>query len=523
VYFGHFGARTKTQRYKSTPLYASWYKDYSSWSPEKLAAQGWPKDQKLRERGLYGGGDDMDWLAPGAVAGTYFDEVHLNKRVGHFLRLILAYFGSMHLGDSRNTFNLEPTSVRAGDVLVERWQRSGIGHTLVVKEMRPLGAGQLEVEVVSGSMPRRQPKWEDPVATKSYFVNNYTGGVGEAANGEPYAALGGGLKRFRVTKNIGGYWTNTWMAEDESSWISDSDHAAIAARPAIFGQILGEASPDQNRSSLLAMIEDKRNHLRNYPASCSARERREEAFDELYVLMQDHFATTPAETDAQYRIFEDYVFTELDYPLSKTCCWNSTTAAMFQIVMDYNASLQQNQCVEPVVFRCHDGGYQVFADYAAATGRAALWKPWSEDETCAQRDVQNDTELGGAQVAFCGLGDGGPVAPGGCSDDGYEDNDSASAASLVSEGAHAGLMVCSGDDDHYRIDVPAGGALSVTVSFDHADGDIDVSLHQGGAEIASSASVGNVEKVTAQGGGSYWLRIYGYQGAQAAYALDIAY
>ena len=40
--------------------------------------------------------------------------------------------------------------------------------------------------------------------------------------------------------------------------------------------------------------------------------------------------------DAQYRIFEDYVFAELEYTESKTCCWNSSNSAMFQIAMDFN-------------------------------------------------------------------------------------------------------------------------------------------------------------------------------------------
>ena len=53
--------------------------------------------------------------------------------------------------------------------------------------------------------------------------------------------------------------------------------------------LLGEVSPEQKRDALLVLIEDNRNHLRLYPASCSARERREEAFKDLYELMQGEF------------------------------------------------------------------------------------------------------------------------------------------------------------------------------------------------------------------------------------------
>jgi len=520
VYFGHFGARTKYARYKNTPLYGNWYADYSDWSAEKLASEGWPQDEKLRQRGLYGGGDDMPYIGEGARAGAYFDEVHLNKRVGHFLRLILAYFGSMHLASSDNTFNLKPEAIRTGDVLLHRWQRQGIGHTLVVKNVTELEAGQLDAEVASGSMPRRQPKWESPVASKSQFTSDDAGGPGDNSDGDAYAALGGGLKRFRVVKNVGGYWMNTWMAGDEASWISDTNYTAIAARPGQFEQMLGEASPEQMRESLLEVIEDARNHLRQYPASCSARNKREEAFDKLYTLMQEKFSTSPEQVDAQYRIFEDYVFAQLEYTESKTCCWNSTNAAMFQIVMDYNQSLQDNQCAEPEVFKCSGGGYQVFADYAAQTGRGELWKPWSEDESCPQAGVTDDTIVpDSAATAWCDVADGIDPGDATCTDDGYEDNDADDSAATLGTGSHSGLMVCSGDDDYYRIDVPSGGQLDVTITFDHDEGDLDLALFRDGDSVDSSASVSDSEQVSASGAGSYVVHVYGYQGAEASYAL----
>ena len=520
VYFGHFGARTKHARYKKTPLYGYWYADYADWSAEKIAAEGWPRDEKLRERGLYGGGDDMPFIEEGARAGAYFDEVHLNKRVGHFLRLILAYFGSMHLASSGNTFNLEPDAVRTGDVLVHRWQKHGIGHTLVVKKVTELGGGQRDAEVVSGSMPRRQPKWESPVSSKAQFTQDDAGGPGENSDGVAYAALGGGIKRFRVVKNVGGYWMNTWMAADEASWISDTDYEAIAARPGQFEQTLGDASPEQKRDSLLEIVEDARNHLRQYPASCSARNKREDAFADLYELMQSEFSTSPAQVDADHRIFEDYVFAKLEYTESKTCCWNSTTAAMFQIVMDYNQSLQQDQCTAPEVFKCSGGGYQVFADFTAQTGRAHLWKPWTEDESCPQAGVTDDTIVESAATLWCDIADGVDTGDGTCADDGYEDNDAEGAAATVAAGSHTGLMVCSGDDDFFRFEVPAGSGLDVSIGFDHAEGDLDLALYRDGDSVDTSASVSDAEQVSASGGGSYVVRVYGYQGAQGSYSLS---
>src|SRR6185436_15825939 len=137
-----------------------------------------------------------------------------------------------------------------------------------------------------------------------------------------YAKLGGGVKRWRVTKNIGGYWTNTWMAADEASWINSTDYAAIAARPARFQQILGQVSPQQQRAELLQQIDDARHHLSQYPASCSARERREQAFAALYEVSERAFDQSRVEVDAAYRRLDDYVFAELDYAHARTCCWD---------------------------------------------------------------------------------------------------------------------------------------------------------------------------------------------------------
>jgi hypothetical protein len=492
VYFGHFGARTKTQKYKNTPNYGYSYKDYSDWTQEKIDAQGWPRDEKLRERGLYGGGDDMPFIEEGALAGAYFDEIYLNKRTGHFMRMILAYFGSMHLASSRNTFNLKPEAVQAGDVLIERWQRQGIGHTLIVKQVTPLEGGLLDAQLASGSMPRRQPKWEDAVASKHYFTLAKTGGEGTNYDGDEYVKLGGGIKRFRVTKNIGGYWNNTWMNADEASWISDTDYDRLKVRPAQFELILGEVAPEQLRDALLGMIEDKRNHLRQYPASCSAREGREEAFEQLYQLMQSEFSVGRAQVDADYRTLEDYAFQKLEYAVSKTCCWNSSTAAMFQIVMDYNESLMVDQCVEPEVFKCTGGGYQVFEAYAQQTDRGHLWKPWTEDESCSQRDVTDDTVVDTTEVDWCtasaggGGGGGGPV---GCADDGNEDNDNPNEATSSSAGTHSGLMICSGDDDYYTF--TTSGSLAVSINFDHGEGDLDMAIFSGSEELDSSTSSRN--------------------------------
>jgi hypothetical protein len=405
VFFGHNGVRTSAGRYASTPEYAVQYADHSGLPPDQIEAS-WPRDEGLRRLALAGGVDEQPMLGEGATFGTYADEIHLNKRAGRFLLLALNYLGSANLADSANTYNIVPEAVRPGDSLLERWQRVGIGHTLVVKQVTELGEGNLDVALVSGSMPRRQGTWESGIASKQYFTDERTGGEGENSDGDRYAALGGGLKRWRVTKNIDGYWTNTWMQADEAHWINSTDHERIAARPDRFAQLLGEIAPEDARDGLLGTIEDARRHLRNYPASCAARERRERAFAELYDLMERELGTARAEVDRQHRIEEDYVFAELEYSQSRTCCWNSSTGAMHQIVMDLFAAEKREAeaegvCRAPSVFMSQSDGYDRWASFADQTGRGDQWAAWSEDESCPQRGAASDRETEHQWTPYC--------------------------------------------------------------------------------------------------------------------------
>src|SRR5262245_37448359 len=292
VYFGHNGVRTQSGRYAASPEFAIKYNDFSkTWTP----GTAWPHDNALRAKHIAGGDDSQPELGSDSPPfGAYLDEVHLNKRVGYFTALVLDYLGSMNLADPANAYNLVPEAVRPGDFLIERWQRVGIGHTLVVKEVHEITGGSKDVTLISGSMPRRQGVRQAGQTAKGYFTSVETGGPGTNSDGEAYAKLGGGLKRWRVAKSIAGTWTNTWMAGDESSWINSTDTARIAARPARFEQILGQVPPEQQRAELLAQIADARHHLSQYPASCSARERRERAFAALYEVGARAFGPTRA-------------------------------------------------------------------------------------------------------------------------------------------------------------------------------------------------------------------------------------
>lgn len=409
IYVGHFGFVTRAgARLRNFPAFRTQYRDYTSTWRE---GQPWPTDAALQR--LHNGTDDaISWLPAvgGAAAGSgaYFDQLFLNKRVGYFVRLALLYTNSANLADGANMFHIRPANTSPGDLLIERWQRQGIGHVLPVMRVdRPM-EGRIAASVASGSMPRRQPYWEEPDDAVSTFTVEYTGGEGNADDGTPYARLGGGIRRWRTAVLRGTRWMNEVLPSDESAYIPDSDVAAISARPGQFRDMWETISPEDRRDSAIGRINAARMHLRMYPASCAARTRREEAFNDLYAVMQESFNTDRAAVNTRYRQLEDYVFAELQYTASKTCCWNSTTAQMAEIVLDLAnkeqaEAMRTRTCVAPTVFRNEGGGgdgYNRWRTHAMSLGRASQWVSWREDESCAQRAATSDPVTAGAP-AYC--------------------------------------------------------------------------------------------------------------------------
>ncbi len=407
IHFGHFGVYRGDTPDERFGRYAERYDDFSD-MPAEDALIVWPSDPKLAKRKLTPSGDDHnEFLGENAYAGAYFDQMLLNKRVGHFLMVVLTYTGSMHLASHWNTFNLEAKAIRPGDTLLQRWQRQGIGHTLVVKEVDEVPGfdANLSVEVMSGSMPRRQPLWVTPQLSKGYFTAAKSGGPGETADG-PYAALGGGLKRWRTATIQNGRWRNVVPKADEGVWIDHSDLHAIADRVPQFEELLGIPTPEEQLQGVLATIQSKRDHLREFPASCSARIGREEAFDQLYALTAEHFEMSREETDHQYRALEDYVFAELEYDSSRTCCWNSTNAVMYDVIMDLAERAVHDEtagsCNPPPVFMMENGGYDKWALHAVHMELDDQWVEWSADETCPQAEtVETDTRIDADVTPFC--------------------------------------------------------------------------------------------------------------------------
>lgn len=515
MYAGHFGfVNSAGVRIGNFPRFKTSYRDYeSSWR----AGQAWPSDSRLRGMRL-GDDDAIEFLSTdGTVrgAGAYFDEMFLNKRVGYFMRLLLVYHGSVNLADGANMFHVRPESIRPGDALVERWQRRGIGHVMPIFRVVRHSEEALEVSIASGSMPRREPVWEDPNTARHNFLAEYAGGPGANSDGDEYARLGGGVRRWRTPVLRSGKWANDVMERFRPDFINDADYAAIAARPARFDEILHAPSPEEQRAVALERIEAAREHLRRYPASCSARVRREDAFAELYMLEGDR-----ASVDAEFRTLEDYVLGQLVYNQSKTCCWNSTTSAMYEIVMDYAETEQRNAqasgtCVEPTVFRSERNGYERWRMHAVAIGRGSEWRAWSEDETCAQRAVAEDTvDAARAPTAYCSLDDA-PAPSAGCDATG---GSTRTGAAALSAGANRSARLCASEEDWYRVD--ATRSVTVRISFTHSAGDLDMeAVAADGRVLGTSDGTTNTESVTATG--PFFVRVFGYGGAANAYTITV--
>ena len=412
LHFGHFGIVLDSgSKVPGWPRFSTSFEDHTAAMADRPTDDllaNWPSDASLRARYLTSQRDDEMEFLGGLGVGAYFDEMFLNKRAGQFLWRLLVSFGSAHLADSaRNTFNLSATAIEPGDTLLQRWQRNGIGHTVIVKEVRALEGAQLEVETMFGSMPRIQPKWYDANLSKAYFTASKSGGPGANSAGDEYVHLGGGLKRWRTPVVLDGRWMNIVPVSDREDYISSLSYDQLSARTTQFETMLGQLSVSEKRDLLVAQIDEARRNLSERPASCSNRIRREEAFDALYQLNADEFSTGPAETDAQHRTLADYVFAELVYEDSKTCCWNSSTAAMAEIVLAYNEAhvydAATQSCQAPVVFKASDGGYDVFAAYAESIGRGHEWVAWSADETCPQADTWDDVEADHDWAPLCDI------------------------------------------------------------------------------------------------------------------------
>jgi hypothetical protein len=111
-----------------------------------------------------------------------------------------------------------------------------------------------------------------------------------------------------------------------------------------------------------------------------------------------------------------------------------------------------------------------------------------------------------------------------CPDDRFENNDTYSDASTLTDGGYDDLMLCTGDDDWYWFFAEQDERIEIDILFDNSIGDLDAYLYDpDGYLTAASEGAEDDERidVTVPVAGGYWLLITGYDGAAAPYLLDM--
>ena len=110
-------------------------------------------------------------------------------------------------------------------------------------------------------------------------------------------------------------------------------------------------------------------------------------------------------------------------------------------------------------------------------------------------------------------------APPSPSGDALEDNDSFATARVLTavDQTYSNLSIdAANDDDYYAITPTASGTLAVSLAFQHSQGDIDMRIFNSAqTELGLSDSTTNAEQLsfTVTAGQTYYLRIYGFEGA----------
>jgi|GEM_PF-996841 len=97
-----------------------------------------------------------------------------------------------------------------------------------------------------------------------------------------------------------------------------------------------------------------------------------------------------------------------------------------------------------------------------------------------------------------------------CTDDAQEDNDLQASASPLAAAVTPGLVSCPLDEDWHFVTASAGDAITLDVTFSHADGDLDVEVYDElGLLLDSSSTTTDDEQVSfvAPADGAYFLRV----------------
>ena len=74
-----------------------------------------------------------------------------------------------------------------------------------------------------------------------------------------------------------------------------------------------------------------------------------------------------------------------------------------------------------------------------------------------------------------------------CAPDRLEPNDSRQAPAQINGGAQSGLTLCPGDDDYFAVSLGQGDSVTLTLSFVHGEGNLDLELFDPAGQVVASA------------------------------------
>jgi len=108
----------------------------------------------------------------------------------------------------------------------------------------------------------------------------------------------------------------------------------------------------------------------------------------------------------------------------------------------------------------------------------------------------------------------------------FEPDDDFANATAISSGTYDGLEITQDDTDFYAVDVESDDALSASVQFAHADGNLDLFLINPSQDEVVQVSDTETDNETitypTTESGTYYLAVVGYQGATAPYNLTVS-
>ncbi len=113
--------------------------------------------------------------------------------------------------------------------------------------------------------------------------------------------------------------------------------------------------------------------------------------------------------------------------------------------------------------------------------------------------------------ATCNTSTGYCTGAGTCRDDALEENDSRAAARPISAGSQPTLGACPSDDDWYVLSLGGADNVSIDVTFQHGEGNVDVELFDpAGAVVARGTSTTDNERIAfmSTAAGDYVLHVF---------------